>query len=115
MVSDEREVSIYKIIQSSLTYHPALLYLPTIVHYQFMGSYTASGDGDGEDEGNLANIRLAHKHDMGVFIISPYDKGGKVYAPSHLCRELMLPEMEPMEYGEFVLALDAHLFDVLSE
>ena len=53
-----------------------------------MGSYTASGDGDGEDEGNLANIRLAHKHDMGVFIISPYDKGGKVYAPSHLCREL---------------------------
>lgn len=115
MVSDEREVSIYKIIQSSLTYHPALLYLPTIVHYQFLGSYTASGDGDGEDEGNLANIRLAHKHDMGVFIISPYDKGGKVYAPSHLCRELMLPEMEPMEYGEFVLELAAHLIDVLCE
>lgn len=65
-----------------------------------MGSYTASGDGDAEDEGNLSNIRLAHKHDMGVFIISPYDKGGRVFAPSNLCRELMLPEMEPMEYGE---------------
>ena len=83
------------------------------VHYQFMGSYTASGDGDAEDEGNLSNIRLAHKHDMGVFIISPYDKGGRVYAPSHLCRELMLPEIEPMEYGEFVTA--AHLFNVLAQ
>ena len=71
-----------------------------LVHYHFEGSYTASGDGD-VNEGNLDNIRLANEHDMGVFIISPYDKGGRLYAPSHLSRELMLPEMEPMQYGEF--------------
>ena len=44
------------------------------LHYHFMGSYTASGDSgstNAMDEGNLENIRLAHKHDMGVFIISP--------------------------------------------
>lgn len=35
-----------------------------VVHYHFMGSYTASGDGN-ESEGNLDNIRLAHEHDMG--------------------------------------------------
>lgn len=69
------------------------------LHYHFEGSYTASGDGDENAEGNLGNIRLAHEHDMGVFIISPYDKGGRLYTPSHLSRELMLPEMEPMEYG----------------
>ncbi len=81
------------------------------VHHHFMGSYTASGDGDTEEsEGNLANIRLAHKHDMGVFVISPFDKGGRVYAPSHLSRELMLPEMEPMEYGEAPIDQFLHLF-----
>lgn len=78
-----------------------------LVHYHFEGSYTASGDGD-VNEGNLDNIRLANEHDMGVFIISPYDKGGRLYAPSHLSRELMLPEMEPMQYGEFI-RLQAHL------
>jgi hypothetical protein len=68
-----------------------------------MGSYTASGDGDETFEGNLQNIRLANKHDMGVFIISPYDKGGRLYAPSHKLRELTLPEMEPMDYGSYWL------------
>eukprot|EP00571_Detonula_confervacea_P012771 CAMPEP_0172300094 /NCGR_PEP_ID=MMETSP1058-20130122/2273_1 /TAXON_ID=83371 /ORGANISM="Detonula confervacea, Strain CCMP 353" /LENGTH=629 /DNA_ID=CAMNT_0013009785 /DNA_START=6 /DNA_END=1895 /DNA_ORIENTATION=+ len=72
------------------------------MHYHFMGAYTASGDGD-VNEGNLDNIQLAHKHDMGVFIISAYDKGGRMYTPSHLSRELMLPEMEPMEYGSLWL------------
>jgi hypothetical protein len=70
------------------------------LHYHFMGSYTASGDGNVMNmEGNLSNILLANKYDMGVFVISAFDKGGRVYTPSHLCRELTLPEMEPMEYG----------------
>lgn len=70
------------------------------LHYHFMGSYTASGDGDVMNmEGNLSNILLANKYDMGVFVISAFDKGGRVYTPSHLCRELTLPEMESMEYG----------------
>ena len=65
-----------------------------------MGSYTASGDGiDASFEGNLGNVRLARERDMGVFVISAFDKGGRLYAPSHLVRELTLPEMEPMEYG----------------
>eukprot|EP00985_Skeletonema_marinoi_P006190 scaffold2689_cov70-Skeletonema_marinoi.AAC.13 len=74
------------------------------LHYHFMGSYTASGDGtDAQLEGNTENIRLAKKHDMGIFIISPYDKGGRLYAPSNLAREIMLPDLEPMEYGSLWL------------
>ena len=42
------------------------------IHYQWCGSYTASGD---LQDGNLENVRLAHKKDMGIFIISVYDKG----------------------------------------
>ena len=72
------------------------------LHYHFMGSYTASGDGT-DFEGNEENIRLAQKHDMGIFIISPYDKGGRLYAPSNLTREIMLPDLEPMEYGSLWL------------
>ena len=70
------------------------------LHYHFLGSYTASGDGErARHEGNVANVRLAHEHDMGVFVISAFDKGGRAYAPSYLCRELTLPKMEPMEYA----------------
>lgn len=43
------------------------------LHYQFCGSYTSTGDL--EDAGNLSNVRLCHEKDMGVFIISIYDKG----------------------------------------
>lgn len=78
------------------------------LHYHFVGSYTASGDGggggaDAQMEGNAENIRLAQKHDMGIFIISPYDKGGRLYSPSNLTREIMLPDLEPMEYGSLWL------------
>ena len=73
------------------------------VHYHFEGSYTASGDGDESFEGNLQNILLANKHDMGIFIISPYDKGGRLYAPSHQLRQLTLPEMEPIDFGSYWL------------
>jgi predicted aldo/keto reductase-like oxidoreductase len=74
------------------------------LHYHFVGSYTASGDGTAAQmEGNEENIRLAQKHDMGIFIISPFDKGGRLYAPSNLAREIMLPDLEPMEYGSLWL------------
>lgn len=71
------------------------------LHYHFCGSYTCTG----EDEfaGNLSNIRLAYKHDMGVFIISPYDKGGRLYAPSNQLRDICLPDLEPMTYGSVYL------------
>eukprot|EP00549_Striatella_unipunctata_P022627 CAMPEP_0118706374 /NCGR_PEP_ID=MMETSP0800-20121206/20518_1 /TAXON_ID=210618 ORGANISM="Striatella unipunctata, Strain CCMP2910" /NCGR_SAMPLE_ID=MMETSP0800 /ASSEMBLY_ACC=CAM_ASM_000638 /LENGTH=564 /DNA_ID=CAMNT_0006608893 /DNA_START=34 /DNA_END=1728 /DNA_ORIENTATION=- len=66
------------------------------VHYHYFGSYTASGDGV---VGNLEIVRLMKERDMGVFIISPYDKGGRLYAPSRKLRSLTLPEMEPMAFG----------------
>lgn len=47
----------------------------------------------------MDNVRLANKDDMGVFVISVFDKGGGVYAPSYLCREFTLPDMKPMGYG----------------
>lgn len=38
---------------------------------------------------NAAAVELAHKKDMGIFIISPADKGGRLYTPppklEHLC------------------------------
>lgn len=35
---------------------------------------------------------------MGIFIISPFDKGGRLYAPSRRLRSLTLPEHEPMAF-----------------
>jgi predicted aldo/keto reductase-like oxidoreductase len=67
------------------------------LHYHYFGSYTASGCGP--YAGNLGNVRLANEKDMGVFVISPYDKGGAVYAPSKKLLSLTLPEMEPMAFG----------------
>lgn len=67
------------------------------IHYHWCGSYTASGGG--ECGGNLDNVRLMKEKDMGVFIISPYDKGGKLYAPSKTLRALTLPDLEPIQFG----------------
>lgn len=75
------------------------------LHYHFCGSYTASGantassSDDSISHGNYENVKLCNEKDMGVFIISPYDKGGRVYAPSNKLRSLTLPEMEPIDYG----------------
>ena len=50
------------------------------LHFHFIGSYTASGTGS-ENEGNYDAILAAKKRDMGIFIISPVDKGGALYEP----------------------------------
>jgi len=49
------------------------------LHYHWCGSYTASGSGN--QGGNATALEAAMKHDMGVFIISPTDKGGALYEP----------------------------------
>jgi uncharacterized protein len=67
------------------------------LHYHYFGSYTTTGVG--ETQGNLENIRLMKEKDMGVFCISPMDKGGKLYEPSNKLRTLCLPDMEPMAFG----------------
>ena len=45
------------------------------VHYHAFGSYTASGGG--AFGGNQEVVRLMKEKDMGIFVISPYDKGGR--------------------------------------
>ena len=54
------------------------------LHYQFVGSYTASGGG--ATGGNGAAVAAARAADMGVFNISPVDKGGHLYAPRRALR-----------------------------
>ena len=41
-------------------------------------------------------IALAHAHDMGIFIISPADKGGRLHQPSERLRALCQP-FEPLQ------------------
>ncbi len=40
---------------------------------------------------NAAAIELAHQRDLGIFIISPADKGGKLYTPSDKLKHLCAP------------------------
>ena len=48
---------------------------------------------------NWPAIVAARKHDMGVFIISPNDKGGKLYEPPPKMVELCAP-LSPMEFND---------------
>jgi uncharacterized protein len=48
---------------------------------------------------NWSAIQAAQKHDMGVFIISPNDKGGKLYEPPPKLVELCAP-LSPMQFND---------------
>ena len=48
---------------------------------------------------NWAAIEAARKRDMGVFIISPNDKGGKLYEPPRKLVELCAP-LSPMQFND---------------
>lgn len=48
---------------------------------------------------NWPSIQAARKLDMGVFIISPNDKGGKLYAPSRKIADLCAP-LTPMAFND---------------
>lgn len=48
---------------------------------------------------NLPAIEEAAKQDMGVFIISPTDKGGRLQEPSDKMRELCAP-LSPMQFND---------------
>lgn len=48
---------------------------------------------------NWSCIEAAHKRDMGVFIISPNDKGGKLYDPPPKLVELCRP-LTPMQFND---------------
>lgn len=56
------------------------------------------------NELNWPAIQAAHARDMGVFIISPNDKGGKLYEPPRKLVELCAP-LTPMQFNDlFCLA-----------
>jgi predicted aldo/keto reductase-like oxidoreductase len=48
---------------------------------------------------NWPAIKAARKRDMGVFIISPNDKGGKLYDPPQKMKELCAP-LTPMQFND---------------
>lgn len=51
------------------------------------------------NESNWPAIEAARRHDMGVFIISPNDKGGKLYEPSEKLVKLCAP-LTPMQFND---------------
>jgi uncharacterized protein len=53
-------------------------------------------------------IELAHTQDMGVFIISPADKGGRLYTPSQTLKDLCQP-ISPLELNYRFLLSDRRI------
>lgn len=51
------------------------------------------------NQNNWAAIEAANRHDMGVFIISPSDKGGRLYEPSQKLVNLCAP-LSPMVFND---------------
>lgn len=78
------------------------------LHYGYFGSYVSSGTGD--FGGNLQNIVAANKQNMGVFIISPGDKAGKLFVPSNKLTELCMPDLEPLQFNALWLIEHSSVF-----
>src|SRR4028118_2188838 len=57
---------------------------------------------------NAAAVELAHKKDMGVFIISPADKGGRLYTPPPTLKNLCNP-FSPLELNYRFLLSDPRI------
>ncbi len=57
---------------------------------------------------NAAAIELAHAKDMGVFIISPADKGGRLYTPPDILKDLCYP-FSPLELNYRFLLSDPRI------
>jgi predicted aldo/keto reductase-like oxidoreductase len=70
------------------------------LHYHFFGSYHAEGTPDTNGgHGNLACVKKALELDMGVFNISPVDKGGHLYQPSSTVARLIGTKMSPISFA----------------
>jgi len=70
------------------------------LHRHFFGDYHAAGTPDTVGgQGNAACVRRALDLDMGVFNISPNDKGGKLYRPSAAVAAAIGPEMSPIAFA----------------
>ena len=70
------------------------------LHHHFFGDYHAAGLDDGFGNlGNAGNVKRAKELDMGVFGISPFDKGGALYRPTKIVADLCGPELPPMAFA----------------
>ena len=70
------------------------------IHRHYFGDYHAEGTPDNlGGHGNKAAVKRALELDMGVFNISPFDKGGMLYAPSKRVARLIGPTMSPIAFA----------------
>ena len=70
------------------------------LHKHYFGDYHAAGTPDTfGGQGNAAAVKKALELDMGVFNISPFDKGGKLYRPSAAVAAAIGPEMSPIAFS----------------
>jgi uncharacterized protein len=70
------------------------------LHYHYFGSYHAEGTTDGHGgHGNARAVKRALELDMGVFNISPVDKGGMMYLPSKTVARLLGQKMSPIAFA----------------
>lgn len=67
------------------------------LHHHLFGSYHAHGTPDGDGgHGNARCLERARELDMGLFLISPVDKGGKLFRPSVAVARAIGPTLSPI-------------------
>ena len=69
------------------------------LHYHYFGDYHAEGTPNYQGHGNLECVKKALELDMGVFNISPIDKGGRLYNPSATVARLIGTKMSPIAFA----------------
>lgn len=70
------------------------------LHFHSFGSYHAEGTTDSiGGHGNANAVKRALELDMGVFNISPIDKGGMLYVPSKTVARLLGPKISPIAFA----------------
>lgn len=70
------------------------------LHHHYFGDYHAAGTPDTlGGQGNTVCVKRALELDMGVFNISPFDKGGKLYRPSATVAAAVGPELTPIAFA----------------
>lgn len=70
------------------------------LHYHYFGSYHAEGTPNPYGgHGNAASVKRALELDMGVFNISPIDKGGMLQNPSAIVARTIGPKLTPIAFS----------------
>ena len=84
------------------------------LHYHYLGSYHAEGTPDGHGgHGNARAVQRALELDMGVFNISPLDKGGMMYRPSTTLAKTLGSDVSPIDFS-LLTAWHKHHFHTAS-